>query len=86
VTFGRISTDDLSGKIRTYVGEGMFTDDALDTFGTKAVVQVHRLPELMRYICRNGFEHHAAMTGVHCAGAVMEGLENYLGCDVLRHA
>jgi L-fucose isomerase-like protein len=86
VTFGRISTDDLSGRIRAYVGEGMFTDDALDTFGTKAVVQVPRLPELMRYICRNGFEHHAAMTGAHCAGAVLEGLENYLGWDVLRHA
>ncbi|MGA1982450.1 MAG: L-fucose/L-arabinose isomerase family protein [Acidobacteriaceae bacterium] len=86
VTFGRISTDDLSGRIRAYVGEGMFTDDPLDTFGTKAVVQVPRLPELMRYICRNGFEHHAAMTGVHCAGAVAEALENYLGWDVLRHA
>jgi L-fucose isomerase-like protein len=86
MTFGRISTDDLSGRIRAYVGEGMFTDDPLDTFGTKAVVRVQHLPELMRYICCNGFEHHAAMTGVHCAGAVMEGLENYLGWDVLRHA
>ena len=48
VTFGRISTDDLTGTIRAYVGEGQFTDDPLDTFGTKAVVQVPRLPELMR--------------------------------------
>jgi L-fucose isomerase-like protein len=86
VTFGRISTDDLSGRIRAYVGEGAFTDDPLDTFGTKAVVRVARLPELMRYICRNGFEHHAAMTGAHCAGAVAEGLENYLGWEVMRHA
>jgi L-fucose isomerase-like protein len=85
VTFGRVSTDDLSGKIRAYVGDGKFTDDPLETFGTKAVVQVPRLPELMRYICRNGFEHHAAMTGAHCAGAVTEGLGNYLGWDVMRH-
>lgn len=86
VTFGRMSTDDLSGKIRAYVGEGFFTDDPLDTFGTKAVVQVPRLPELMRYICRNGFEHHAAMTGAHCAGAVTEGLGNYLGWEILHHS
>lgn len=86
VTFGRISTDDLTGTIRTYVGEGQFTDDPLDTFGTKAVVRISRLPELMRSICRNGFEHHAAMTSAHCAAAVTEGMENYLGWQVLRHS
>jgi L-fucose isomerase-like protein len=86
VTFGRVSTDDFTGKIRAYVGEGRFTDDPLDTFGTKAVVEIARLPELMRYICRNGFEHHAAMTGAHCAGALTEGFENYLGWDILRHS
>jgi len=86
VTFGRVSTDDLTGRIRAYVGEGAFTDDPLDTFGTKAVVHVPRLPQLMQYICRNGFEHHAAMTGAHCAGAVTEGLANYLGWEILSHS
>ena len=86
VTFGRVSTDDLTGRIRAYVGEGAFTDDPLDTFGTKAVVRVPRLSHLMHYICRNGFEHHAAMTGAHCAGAVTEGFRNYLGWDVMHHA
>jgi len=86
VTFGRVSTDDLTGRIRAYVGEGQFTDDPLDTFGTKAVVQVPQLQALMQYICRNGFEHHAAMTGAHCGEAVREGLGNYLGWDVLRHS
>lgn len=86
VTFGRISTDDLSGRIRAYVGQGNFTDDPLDTFGTKAVVQVPRLPHLMQHICRNGFEHHAAMTGAHCAPALTEALGNYLGWDIYHHA
>lgn len=86
VTLGRVSTDDLTGTIRAYVGEGQFTDDPLDTFGTKAVVRVPRLPELMRSICRNGFEHHAAMTSAHCAAAIAEGMENYLGWQVLRHS
>jgi L-fucose isomerase-like protein len=86
VTFGRVSTDDFTGKIRAYVGEGNFTDDVLDTFGTKAVVQVPGLQNLMRYICRSGFEHHAAMTAAHCAGALTEALENYLGWEILRHS
>jgi L-fucose isomerase-like protein len=85
VTFGRISTDDLSGRIRAYVGEGSFTDDPLETFGTKAVVRVERLPRLMRYICAHGFEHHAAMNGSHCAAAVTEALGNYLGWEVYHH-
>ncbi len=85
VTFGRVSTDDLAGRIRVYVGNGEFTDDPLDTFGTKAVVRVERLPALLRRICRNGFEHHAAMNASHCAGAVAEALGNYLGWDVYHH-
>jgi len=85
VTFGRVSTDDFAGKIRAYVGDGIFTDDALNTFGTKAVVKVDRLPHLMRHICRNGFEHHAAMNRSHCAAAVAEALDNYLDWDVYHH-
>jgi len=86
LTYGRISTDDLTGTIRAYVGDGVFTDDPLDTFGTKAVVEIPRLRELMQYICKQGFEHHAAMNGSHCASAVAESLGNYLGWDVYHHA
>ena len=39
MSFGRISTDDTSGKIRAYFGDGHFTNDPLDTFGTRAVVR-----------------------------------------------
>jgi L-fucose isomerase-like protein len=86
VTFGRVSTDDFSGRIRAYVGQGNFTNDPLDTFGTKAVVHVPRLPSLMQHICRNGFEHHAAMTSAHCAPALTEALGNYLGWEIHHHA
>lgn len=85
VTFGRVSTDDNAGRIRVYVGEGEFTDAPLDTFGTKAVVRAPQLPRLLQYICRNGFEHHAAMNGSHCAAAVTEALRNYLEWDGLHH-
>jgi len=85
VTFARVSTDDLTGTIRAYAGEGWFTDDPLDTFGTKAVVRIPALQQLMRHICKKGFEHHAAMTGAHCASATCEALENYLGWRVYQH-
>jgi L-fucose isomerase-like protein len=85
VTFGRVSTDDLTGRIRAYVGDGDFTDDPLDTFGTRAVVRVNGLPRLMHAICQNGFEHHAAMTRGHCASAVAEALSRYLGWETYHH-
>lgn len=86
VTFGRVSTDDFSGRIRAYFGDARFTDDPLDTFGTRAVVQVPRLRELMQFICLNGFEHHAAMNASHCAAPTAEALHKYLGWDVYLHA
>jgi L-fucose isomerase-like protein len=85
VTFGRVSTDDLSGKITAYVGEGEFTNDPLKTFGTRAVVKVAGLPALMHVICQNGFEHHAAMNRSHTAAAVAEAFGRYLGWEVYHH-
>jgi L-fucose isomerase-like protein len=85
LTFGRVSTDDQHGKISAYVGEGLFTDDPLNTFGTRAVAKVPDLQRLMHVICKNGFEHHAAINRSHCATAVVEALGNYLGWDVYHH-
>jgi L-fucose isomerase-like protein len=86
LTFGRVSTDDLTGKICAYVGEGEFTDDPLDTFGTRAVARVPELPSLMHIICQNGFEHHAAMNKSRTAAPVAEALSRYLGWKVYHHA
>jgi hypothetical protein len=48
-------------------------------------VEVPRLQELLRYICLQGFEHHAAMTGAHCASVFADALETYLRWPVHRH-
>jgi L-fucose isomerase-like protein len=85
VTFARVSTDDVAGVIRAYVGEGRFTDDPLSTFGSRAVVHVPQLQRLMRHICRNGFEHHAAMNASECGAVLAEAFENYLKWPVYRH-
>ena len=85
LTIGRVSTDDLSGSICAYVAQGEFTDDPLNTFGTRAVVNVPSLPNLMHFICQNGFEHHAAMSRSHCADAVAEALSRYMGWQTYHH-
>ena len=84
-SYARVSTDDLDGTIRAYVGEGRFTDDALKTFGGYGVFEVERLQILLQHICRNGFEHHVAATRATVADAVAEALGNYMGWDVYRH-
>jgi len=85
LTYGRISTDDLTGTIKAYFGEGALTDDALKTFGNRAVAKVPKLQELMRYICNNGFEHHAVMNVSKTAEILEEALQKYMGWDVHIH-
>ena len=85
LTFGRITTDDLRGVIRAYVGEGELTNDELRTFGTRAVARVPQLQKLMRYVCNEGFEHHVVMNASRTAGVLAEAWERYLGWEVYRH-
>lgn len=84
-TYCRVSTDDLSGKITAYVGEGKLTNDPLKTFGGYGVVRVPNLQGLLRYICENGFEHHTAINLSQTATAVNEALSKYLDWDVYYH-
>jgi L-fucose isomerase-like protein len=85
MSFLRVSTDDRNGKISAYVGEGAFTTDTLETFGGFGVVQIPRMQDLLRFICRNGFEHHVAANLSSVAGAVHEAGSQYLGWDIYRH-
>src|SRR3954453_12865693 len=85
MTFTRYSTDDTSGKIRGYVGQGRFTDDPLNTFGGAGVVEIPKMQKLLHYICENGFEHHVAANLSSVAGAVHEAATRYMGWDTLWH-
>ena len=84
-TYCRVSTDDLNGKVRAYLGEGELTNDPLKTFGGYGVVQIPNLQKLLRHICENGFEHHVAMNLSQVAPAVNEALTKYMGWDVYYH-
>jgi len=84
-TYWRISTDDLTGKVNSYVGEGRFTADKLETFGGFGVFEVPNLQKLLRFICQNGYEHHVAATKAPVAAAIKEALTTYLGWQVYHH-
>ena len=84
-TYCRVSTDDFSGKITAYLGQGKLTDDPLNTFGGVGVVEVPNLQKLLHYICENGFEHHVAVNLSLIAPAVYEAMTRYMGWDVYYH-
>jgi L-fucose isomerase-like protein len=85
MTFFRMSTDDLHGRIRAYAGEGQFTDDPFPMAGGIAVCRVPRLQALMDHLCTNGYEHHTAMVRGHLARAVNEAVTKYLKWDCYYH-
>ena len=86
MTYLKVSTDDARGVVKCYLGEGAFTDDPLETFGGVAVCQVKDLNGLMRYVAKNGFEHHVALVQASCADVLEEALSTYLGWEVYRHS
>jgi L-fucose isomerase-like protein len=85
LTFGRITTADCDGIIRTYVGEGELTNDKLNTFGNRAVAKILQLQKLMHHVCKNGFEHHVVMTQSHSAEILAEAFGNYFEWEVHHH-
>jgi L-fucose isomerase-like protein len=85
MSYARLTTDDKHGQIKTYVGDGEFTDDPIQTFGSRAVVKVDGLQKLLKHVCRNGFEHHTAMTLGYTGTVLEEAFGNYLGWDVYHH-
>ena len=86
LTYARVSTDDVHGVIRTYTGEGELTDDPLDTFGHRAVAYVPELQSLMKYVCKNGFEHHVGITMGRVAEALDEAFNTYMGWENYNHS
>jgi L-fucose isomerase-like protein len=85
MSYARFSTIDREGVIRGYVGEGKFTDDALETFGGAGVVEIPEMQKLLHYICENGYEHHVAANFSAVAATLCEAANNYLGWNTYVH-
>ena len=84
-TFFRLSTDDPKGCIKSYLGKGIITNDPYGMDGCIAVTQVENLQKLMKYICKNGFEHHVAMCRTDVVDILDDALNTYLGWDCHIH-
>jgi L-fucose isomerase-like protein len=86
MTYFRISTDDLLGKVKGYVGNGTFTADPFAMDGGIAVIDLPRMRDLFTHLCRQGFEHHVAMVRGNHADVVEEAVSRYLKWDIYHHA
>lgn len=84
-TYFRISTDDTLGCIKAYLGSGEITSDPYGMDGCIAVTKVDNLQGLMKYICKNGFEHHVALVRTNVVAILEEAIETYLGWDLYVH-
>jgi L-fucose isomerase-like protein len=84
-SFTRVSTDDMNGTVRAYLGEGEIVDDALETFGGYGVAHIPGLQSLLNHICSRGFEHHVAINQARVSAGVYEALHGYFGWDVYYH-
>lgn len=85
MTYFRISTDDTKGIIKSYLGEGKMTDDPYGMDGGIAVTEIPNLQDLMKYMCKNGYEHHVAMVRGNVSEILEEAIGNYLGWDIYHH-
>ena len=84
MSYARYSTDDRRGVIRGYTGPGKFTDDPLETFGGAGVAEIPQLQKLLKYICREGFEHHVAANFSDVSKAIHEAAR-YMGWESHYH-
>lgn len=84
-TFAKLTTDDFSGKLKLYTGQGMFHDEVIETRGGLALCEIQNLQGLMQYLCKNGFEHHVAMARGIFDDVLEEAFGNYLGTEVYHH-
>jgi L-fucose isomerase-like protein len=84
MTYARYSTDDRHGIVRGYTGPGKFTSDPLETFGGAGVAEIPQLQKLLKFICREGFEHHVAANFSDVSKSIHEAAR-YLGWESHHH-
>jgi L-fucose isomerase-like protein len=85
MTYARYSTDDRCGIVRGYTGAGKFTDDPLETFGGAGVAEIPKLQKLLKFICREGFEHHVAANFSDVSKSIHEAAVRYMGWESHYH-
>ena len=85
MTYFRLSSDDRAGTLKCYLGQGGFTAHPFGMGGGIATARVKDLRQLLRFVTRNGFEHHVAMVRGHHADVVAEAVTRYLNWPFYHH-
>jgi len=85
MSYARFATDDRYGIVRGYTGKGAFTNDPLETFGGAGVTEIPNLQKLLKFICREGFEHHVATNFSDVSKAIHEASSRYMGWESYLH-
>ena len=49
------------------------------------ITKVAKMQPLMKYICKNGFEHHVAMCRGNVKDILAEAIETYLNWNIYIH-
>lgn len=82
VTVGSFKTE--GGELCAFVTEGTLTEDKLPDcfFGCGTVFEKENADEMLKYMAKNGYRHHVAITRGNFADAVTEAFENYLGYKI----
>jgi len=81
-TFGSLLTD--GGKLKTYLGQGRFTDDPVpaDFFGCAGVAEVPNLQDALQTIGYLGHRHHTSVSPGRVLEPVKDAFTRYLGYEV----
>jgi L-fucose isomerase-like protein len=84
ITFGSFLTEE--GKLKSYIGKGMITDDELpaDNFGCAGVMKMDDLQTALQRIELAGHRHHVSVVpadGNEVIAPMQEAFEKYLGYD-----
>jgi len=80
-TFFRVSTDDREGSIKSYVGEGKFTDDPFPMDGGIAVTEVKNLQKTMKNVNQSReyiLEFNELLKTIPCPVPSIAGFGNFL--------
>lgn len=82
VTIGSVKTE--NGKVCSFVFDGTLTEDKIEKafFGCGTVLLKENMNDILRYMARNGYKHHVAVTKGQYAAAVEEAFNIYLDYQV----
>lgn len=82
ITVGSVKTE--NGKIHSFVFDGTLTDDEIEQgfFGCGTVLKKENMNDILRYMAKNGYRHHVAITKGQYAKAVKEAFDVYLEYNI----